>query len=113
MAAEPISPAAKAFGERVRARRRELGESQEQLADVCGLHWTFIGQVERGRRNISLHNILKIARGLKLDAADLVRGLQALGDLSHDHYGAGDSVMPLASEHISVGAASETMASLE
>lgn len=80
MTAEPISPAAKAFGERVRARRHELGESQEQLADASGLHWTFIGQVERGRRNLSLHNILKLARGLDIDPAELIRGLRAPTD---------------------------------
>lgn len=80
MAAEPISPATRAFGERVRARRHELGASQEDLADACGLHWTFIGQVERGRRNISLHNILKLAKGLAVDPCDLVRGLQAPPD---------------------------------
>jgi transcriptional regulator with XRE-family HTH domain len=74
---QPISPAARTFGQRVRARRQELGKSQEQLADDCGLHWTYVGQVERGRRNISLHNILKIAHGLDLDAGELVRGLRA------------------------------------
>jgi transcriptional regulator with XRE-family HTH domain len=37
----------------------------------------FIGQVERGRCNISLHNILKIAAGLELDPGELVRGLEA------------------------------------
>jgi transcriptional regulator with XRE-family HTH domain len=77
MTAPPVSAAAKCFGERVRARRHELGRSQEQLADDCGLHWTFVGQVERGRRNLSLHNILKIAAGLQVDPGDLVRGLQA------------------------------------
>jgi transcriptional regulator with XRE-family HTH domain len=77
MATDPISPAAGAFGERVRTRRHELGESQEQLADASGLHWTFVGQVERGQRNISLHNILKLAEGLGIDPAELVRGLQA------------------------------------
>jgi transcriptional regulator with XRE-family HTH domain len=77
MAAEPISPAARAFGDRVRARRHELSESQEQLADACGLHWTFVGQVERGRRNVSLHNILKLAHGLNIDPCELVRGLKA------------------------------------
>lgn len=75
MAAGPISPAAEAFGDRVRARRHELGASQEELADSCGLHWTFVGQVERGRRNISLHNILKLAAGLQIDPGELVRGL--------------------------------------
>jgi len=80
MTAEPISPAAQAFGERVRARRHELGESQEALADACGLHWTFVGHVERGRRNVSLHNILKLAHGLKIDPCELVRGLKAPPD---------------------------------
>jgi transcriptional regulator with XRE-family HTH domain len=58
----------------------ELGESQEQLADRAGLHWSFIGQVERGRRNISLHNILKIAAALKTDPGVLVRGIAPPAD---------------------------------
>ena len=76
VAAEPISAAAKAFGDRVRAHRHDRGESQEELADACGLHWTFVGQVERGRRNVSLHNILKLAQGLEIDPCELVRGLK-------------------------------------
>ena len=76
MTAQPLSPALRTFGERVRARRHKLGKSQEQLADACGLHWTFVGQVERGRRNLSLHNLLKIAEGLGIDPAELVRGLR-------------------------------------
>jgi transcriptional regulator with XRE-family HTH domain len=75
----PVSSAAQCFGERVRTRRKELGRSQEQLADDCGLHWTFVGQVERGQRNLSLHNILKLAAGLRIDPGDLLRGLQAPG----------------------------------
>jgi transcriptional regulator with XRE-family HTH domain len=74
--ANAISPAARTLGERVRAARAELGVSQEELARRCGLHWTFVGQVERGQRNISLHNILRLARGLRVDAGDLVRGLK-------------------------------------
>jgi transcriptional regulator, XRE family len=46
------------------------------LAERAGLHWTYIGQVERGQRNLSLHNILKIASGLGVDAGELVRGLR-------------------------------------
>lgn len=72
----PISQAAATFGARVRARRQELGKSQEQLADDAGLHWTFVGQVERGQRNLALHNVLKLAAGLKIDPAELVRGLK-------------------------------------
>jgi len=73
--ATPISPAAATFGARVRARRQELGLSQERMADRCGVHWTFLGQVERGQRNISLHNILKLADGLEVDPGQLVAGL--------------------------------------
>lgn len=65
------------LGERVRARRKALGLSQEALAHRCGLHWTFVGQVERGRRNISLHNLLKLAHGLDVDAGELVRALDS------------------------------------
>ena len=79
MPKQPISDATQTFGERVRSRRNDLGLSQEQLADQCGLHWTYVGSVERGRRNISLHNILKIAAGLRIDPGVLVQGLSAPG----------------------------------
>ena len=75
--ARPLSPATAALGERVRQRRQELGLSQEALADRCGIHWTFLGQVERGQRNISLHNLLKVAGGLAVDPGELVEGLKA------------------------------------
>lgn len=75
MPPKPLSTASAALGARVRARRHQLHKSQEQLAQDCQLHWTYIGQVERGRRNVSLHNILKLARGLQLDAGELVTGL--------------------------------------
>jgi ribosome-binding protein aMBF1 (putative translation factor) len=73
---EPLSQATQTFGERVRARRHDLKLSQEAMADQIGIHWTFLGQVERGQRNVSLHNLLKLSRGLGVDAAELVQGLQ-------------------------------------
>jgi len=73
---KPISPATGAFGARVRTRREALGLSQEALAARSGVHWTFLGQVERGRRNLSLHNLLKLAAGLGVDPGELVQGLQ-------------------------------------
>lgn len=76
----PISPATREFGRRVLARRTELGLSQEKAAERCGLHWTYLGQVERGRRNVTLHNILKIAGGLEIDAGVLVSGLDVPKD---------------------------------
>ena len=74
--ATPLSDATKTLGERVRAQRHKLGLSQEALADVAGLHWTFVGQVERGQRNLSLHNLLKVAAALEVDPGRLVKDLK-------------------------------------
>lgn len=69
------SDAVRAFGKRVRERRQERGWSIEALADRAGLHWTYVGSVERGERNISLVNILRLAAALETDPSDLVAGL--------------------------------------
>lgn len=76
----PISNAARILGERVKHRRNRLGISQEALADRSDLHWTFVGQVERGQRNISLHNLLKLAAGLGVDPGKLIQGLDPPDD---------------------------------
>jgi transcriptional regulator with XRE-family HTH domain len=68
-------PAAGEFGRRVRAARVAKGWSMEVLAERAGLHWTYVGSVERGRRNIALLNILKLAAALDVNAAELVDGL--------------------------------------
>ena len=60
----------------MRRLRQERGLSQEKLAATSDIHWTYLGQVERGRRNLSLHNILRIARPLGVAAGELMRGLQ-------------------------------------
>jgi transcriptional regulator with XRE-family HTH domain len=65
------------FGARVRERRAALGLSQEKLAERADLHWTYVGQIERGERNLGLVNILRLAAALKVDAAELVKGLRA------------------------------------
>lgn len=56
----------KSLGQRVRTLRKAKGYSQEEFADECGLHRTYIGHVERGECNISLDNIYKIAAALKI-----------------------------------------------
>ena len=72
---DPLSTATRLFGERIRRLRKDLGWTQEQLAEVVGMHYTYIGQAERGERNVSLRNILRLAYALKTDPGDLVTGL--------------------------------------
>jgi transcriptional regulator with XRE-family HTH domain len=74
--AKAISQATGTLGARIRERRHALGLSQEALAHQSGIHWTFLGQVERGQRNVSLHNLLKLAAGLEVDPGELVTGLR-------------------------------------
>jgi len=71
----PLNPAVAAFGERLRARRTELGWSQETAAHECGVHWTYLGQVERGQRSPRVENILKFAAGMKTTPGVLMDGL--------------------------------------
>ena len=62
----------KKLGDVVRKKRTELGFSQEALADACGVHRTYMGSIERGERNVSLLNILRLARVLKMKASELL-----------------------------------------
>ena len=64
-------PILKAFGQRVQELRKERNLSQEQLADLAGVHRTYIGMIERAEKNITLCNIERIAKALKLDIKDL------------------------------------------
>lgn len=60
------------FGNLVRQYRSSLGWSQEELANRCDLDRTYIGGVERGERNVSLLNIIKIGIALKVKPKDLL-----------------------------------------
>jgi transcriptional regulator with XRE-family HTH domain len=59
------------FGAKVRRLRQAKDLSQEAFADICGLHRTYVGAIERGERNVSLENIEKIAKALGLSIASL------------------------------------------
>lgn len=59
------------FGQAVRKVRREQGISQEELAERCGLHRTYISDVELGKRNVSLENIERIAISLNRSLVEL------------------------------------------
>lgn len=65
-------PILKSFGDNLRAARLERGLTQEALAELAGLHWTYIGQVERGLRNITLKNIVSLCRALSVNVSALV-----------------------------------------
>src|ERR1700761_467898 len=54
------------FGTTIKSKRSELGMSQEELADRAGLHRTYVSDVERGTRNVSLGSIEKLAHALGL-----------------------------------------------
>lgn len=57
----------------MRAARKERGLSQEALADAAGIDRSHMGKIERGERNITLLNLLKIAAALDGSASDLLR----------------------------------------
>ena len=59
------------FGKHLRKLREERGLTQEELADRAGMHFTYVGQIERGIRNPSLINLQKLAKALKVDAGRL------------------------------------------
>jgi len=63
------------FGETIRKFRNQLGWSQEELAAACGLHRTYIGAVERGERNVSLLNIVQLARALRVKPTTLLENI--------------------------------------
>lgn len=56
----------------VRLIRNKMGLSQERLADLAELHRTYIGSIERAERNVSIDNIAKIAKALKVKPTDLL-----------------------------------------
>ena len=52
----------KSLGDSIRAQRKKLDISQEDFAELCDLHRTYIGQIERGEKNISFSNVLRVAK---------------------------------------------------
>lgn len=70
----------KRFGEIVRFRRHKLGVSQEELADRCGLHRTYVSEIERGLKSLSLNALLSLAEALEVAPHLLVKEAE---DLRH------------------------------
>jgi|JI7StandDraft_1071085.scaffolds.fasta_scaffold72099_3 transcriptional regulator with XRE-family HTH domain len=62
-----------AFGEKVRALRKEKGLSQEALSNLAGIDRSYMGQIERGEINLTLTKIYQIADALEISPALLVQ----------------------------------------
>ena len=60
------------FGNAVRAQRQKRSLSQEKLAEISGLHRTYISSLERGKRNVSLQNMEKLAGALECKISEFL-----------------------------------------
>lgn len=72
---EPLSPAARIFGDRIKSARVALGLSQEAVAELAQMHVTNFGKIERGTANPSFLTVLRIASVLGHDLASLTDGI--------------------------------------
>ena len=61
------------LAENIRERRMSKGISQEEFADQCGLHRTYISGIERCNRNVSIDNIERIAKSFHISASELLK----------------------------------------
>lgn len=66
----------KRFGNAIRLIREEKRMSQEKLAEMADLHRTYISDVERGARNVSLINIWRISEGLEISLSELFKRIE-------------------------------------
>jgi transcriptional regulator with XRE-family HTH domain len=64
------------LGENIRRSRRNLHITQEALAEQCGLHRTYLCDVERGARNVSFISISKLAKGLRTSISELMLNVE-------------------------------------
>ena len=62
----------KILAENIRTFRNKKGLSQEKLADICQLHRTYVGSVERAERNVTLSTLEAFAAGLNVPATELL-----------------------------------------
>ena len=65
-----------ALGKRVRELRVKRGYSQEAFADLCQVHRTFMGSIERGETNLSFKNLLKLSSALGITLSVLLAGVE-------------------------------------
>jgi transcriptional regulator with XRE-family HTH domain len=66
----------KQLGQRIRELRNQKGWSQEEFADVCGVHRTYMGHLERGEKNLSFRSMMRVAEALGVPLSVLFSGLE-------------------------------------
>lgn len=66
------------LGQRIRARRRDLRLSQEDLAHIAELDRSYVGRVERGQHNMTFITLIRLCRAMQCDVAALTMGLPAV-----------------------------------
>jgi transcriptional regulator with XRE-family HTH domain len=79
---KPVSPEHAALGRAIRELRRGAGISQEILADRARLHRTYVGGIERGERNVSFGNLLRLADALEVRPSELFARYERLAAAS-------------------------------
>ncbi|WP_379156105.1 helix-turn-helix domain-containing protein [Paenibacillus sp. sgz5001063] len=68
----------KRVGDRIRRLRKDKGLSQEQLAELSGLHTNYVGQVERGEKNLTIETLQKVVGGLGVSLEEFFRYLDPM-----------------------------------
>ena len=72
------------IGRRLRNYRQRIGLTQEELAERAGVHCTYIGQVERGEKNLTISSLEKISRSLQISISDLFEDIEEFTESPDD-----------------------------
>jgi transcriptional regulator with XRE-family HTH domain len=71
-----VDPQLRTLGQRIKQLRAERGWSQEEFAEICGVHRTYMGHIERGEKNLSFGSMVRVANALGVSLSDLFKGLE-------------------------------------
>ena len=80
-----MSALATEIGKRIRNYRLQQDMSQDDLAEKCGMHPTYIGQIERGEKNATIESISKIASGLNVPLSTLFEHLEEYTETDNNY----------------------------
>ena len=68
------------LGQRIRDLRSQRGWSQEEFADVCRVHRTYMGHLERGEKNVSITSVVRVSAALSINLSELFAGVDGAGE---------------------------------